>query len=75
MREKLLAILKPYKADAVVDEILELFNHQNHKKLSAREVREIRAYHRRGESQRDIAYLFNVNPATVSRIVRGLYHG
>lgn len=62
------------KLDSTAEEIITLFNSQNKKKLSPVQVREIRAYHRRGESQADIAYLYGVNPATVSRIVRGEYH-
>ena len=46
----------------------------NEKKLGSWEVRQIRAEHKRGESQVDIAGTYGVNPATVSRIVRGLYH-
>lgn len=75
MKEKLLALLKPYGAEDALEDILALFNNQNQKKLSPREVREIRSYCRRGESQSDIAYLYGVNPATISRIVRGIYHG
>lgn len=46
----------------------------NEKKLSAADVREIRKLYRKGETQVDISYLFDINPATVSRIVRGEYH-
>lgn len=46
----------------------------NAKKLTQREVSLIRDLHRAGSSQRDIAYSFDVNPATISRIVRGIYH-
>lgn len=46
----------------------------NTKKLLPADVRQIRAMHRRGASQADIAHAYRVNPATVSRIVRGIYH-
>jgi DNA-binding transcriptional regulator YiaG len=46
----------------------------NKRKLSAREVRDIRAAHRNGMSQKDLADSYEVNPATISRTVRGLYH-
>lgn len=48
----------------------------NAKKLTADEVAGIRRLHQRSAlSQREIAEAFDVNPATVSRIVRGIYHG
>lgn len=46
----------------------------NKRKLSAREVQDIRAAHRGGMSQKDLADSYEVNPATISRTVRGLYH-
>lgn len=46
----------------------------NKRKLSDREVRDIRAAHRGGMSQKDLASNYQVNPATISRTVRGLYH-
>ena len=46
----------------------------NRKKLSSREVTEIRSAHRNGMAQRGIAEAYDVNPATISRIVRGIYH-
>lgn len=46
----------------------------NRKKLTAKEVGTIRELKRSGESNRSIADVFDINPATVSRIVRGLYH-
>ena len=48
----------------------------NAKKLSPREVERIRNQARSGRfSQRQIADMYGVNPGTVSRIVRGIYHG
>lgn len=46
----------------------------NKRKLSEREVRDIREAHRGGMSQKDLASNYQVNPATISRTVRGLYH-
>lgn len=46
----------------------------NRKKLSPREVSGIRSlWTRSGMSQRQIADVYDVNPATVSRIVRNIY--
>lgn len=45
----------------------------NRKKLTKREVELIRGLRRSGSTQRDLAVMFEVNPATVSRIVRGIY--
>lgn len=49
-------------------------NRLNAKKLTGNDVHEIRLLHASGMKQRDIAYSYDVNPATVSRIVRGIYH-
>lgn len=46
----------------------------NRKKLTKQEVHTIRELSRSGLSNREIADTFDINPATVSRIVRGLYH-
>lgn len=46
----------------------------NRPKLTEREVEDIRAAHRAGMSQIDLANNYGVNPATISRTVRGLYH-
>lgn len=59
--------------DAIEDQDL-LIVESNAKKLLPADVRQIRAMHKRGSSQVDIAYAFRINPATVSRIVRGHYH-
>ncbi|RJQ79939.1 helix-turn-helix domain-containing protein [Pseudonocardiaceae bacterium YIM PH 21723] len=46
----------------------------NRRKLTASEVKSIRVLHRTGRfTQRHIADIYAVNPATVSRIVRDLY--
>ncbi len=46
----------------------------NKKKLSEREVKEIRNLNKASHlTQREIADIYDVNSATVSRIVRGLY--
>lgn len=47
----------------------------NRKKLSPRDVFQIRKLHGNGMSQREIADHYVVNPATVSRVVRGVYYG
>ena len=47
----------------------------NRKKLSARDVFQIRKLHSNGMTQREIAAHYVVNPATVSRVVRGVYYG
>ena len=47
---------------------------QNRKKLTPSEVAQIREMKRAGETNREIAYCFDINPATVSRIARGIYH-
>lgn len=46
----------------------------NRRKLTELEVRDIRAAYRGGMSQSDLANNYGVNPATISRTVRGLYH-
>ncbi|WP_439377874.1 hypothetical protein [Amycolatopsis lexingtonensis] len=49
--------------------------HSNAKKLTAREVQRIRDLWSTSDwTQTAIADAFDVNPATVSRIVRGIYH-
>lgn len=54
--------------------VLEAIPLDNRRKLTANEVSDIRAAHRGGMSQRDLAHAYQVNPATISRTVRGLYH-
>jgi DNA-binding NarL/FixJ family response regulator len=46
----------------------------NRPKLTDREVRSIRAMHRKGVTQHEIADIYDIHNATVSRIVRGIYH-
>lgn len=46
----------------------------NRRKLSEQEVKDIRAAYRGGMSQIDLANSYSVNPATISRTVRGIYH-
>ncbi|ASR77150.1 HTH DNA binding protein [Mycobacterium phage MyraDee] len=46
----------------------------NRKKLGKRDADTIRQMKRAGFTQREIAASFDVNPATVSRIIRGIYH-
>lgn len=46
----------------------------NRHKLTQHEVQDIRAAHRGGMKQKDLAINYGVNPATISRIVRGVYH-
>jgi DNA-binding transcriptional regulator YiaG len=53
---------------------LEAKPHDNKRKLSSREVNDIRAAHKGGMSQIDLANNYGVNPATISRTVRGFYH-
>ena len=47
----------------------------NTKKLSPRDVRRMREMYRNGGyTQAELADIFDVNPATVSRTVRNIYH-
>lgn len=46
----------------------------NRKKLQAWEVQDIRGMYRAGFKQSEIADSYDVNRATISRIVRGQYH-
>lgn len=45
----------------------------NRKKLTAKEAATIRDMVRSGYSQRAVAAIYDVAPATVSRLVRGIY--
>lgn len=60
--------------DVVITDVLSVLGSSNRKKLTPGEVRDIRSRYRRGETQASIADDFSINPATVSRIVRGDYH-
>lgn len=58
-----------------LETIVDYFDHINKKKLKEREVKQIRhCYETQLMSQGDLASAFGVNPATISRIVRGIYH-
>lgn len=46
----------------------------NRQKLTSREVRDIRDAYFGGAKQSDLADRYGVNPATISRTVRGIYH-
>ena len=46
----------------------------NRRKLSSREVKDIREAYRNGMPQHELADAYGVNPATISRTVRGIYH-
>lgn len=47
----------------------------NSKKLDARDVQKIRQLYESGNwKQKELADAFNVNDATISRIVRGIYY-
>ena len=46
----------------------------NRKKLSAQDVKDIRQAFQGGMSQSDLAKNYGVNPATISRTVRRIYH-
>ncbi|AMS01037.1 hypothetical protein SEA_ARCHERNM_43 [Mycobacterium phage ArcherNM] len=46
----------------------------NRKKLTDREVRDIRDAYYGGARQKELAEKYGVNPATISRTVRGVYH-
>ncbi len=62
--------------DQLRQQVDDLQNHgRNRKKLSGREVKEIRNLARASDlTQREIADCYDINPATVSRIIRGVYH-
>lgn len=55
-------------------EALEAQTFDNRPKLTDHEVKDIRAAYRGGMSQKDLAHAYGVNPATISRTVRGIYH-
>lgn len=46
----------------------------NRKKLSEQEAKDIRDAYYGGAKQKDLARNYGVNPATISRLVRGIYH-
>lgn len=57
-----------------VEELEFVARNENRPKLTDRDARRIRELERAGYTQSDIASMFDVNKATVSRIVRGIYH-
>ena len=67
------SVLSEYGAEKAAEEIMGIFRATNRKKLSASEVRTLRMMHRAGSTQAALADRFSINPATVSRIVRGIY--
>lgn len=67
------AVLSEYGAEEATGEVMGIFRATNRKKLNASEVRTLRMMHRAGSTQAELADRFSVNPATVSRIVRGIY--
>ncbi|AIW02941.1 HTH DNA binding protein [Mycobacterium phage Malec] len=46
----------------------------NRKKLTEADAKDIRNAYYGGAKQKDLARNYGVNPATISRLVRGLYH-
>ncbi|AHJ86661.1 HTH DNA binding protein [Mycobacterium phage CRB1] len=46
----------------------------NRKKLTKQEVKDIRDAYFGGAKQKDLARSYGVNPATISRTIRGIYH-
>ncbi|AIT13364.1 hypothetical protein PBI_EQUEMIOH13_48 [Mycobacterium phage Equemioh13] len=46
----------------------------NRKKLTTQEVKDIRDAYFGGAKQKDLARTYGVNPATISRTIRGIYH-
>lgn len=67
------SVLSEYGAEAATGDVMAIFRATNRKKLSASEVRTLRMMHRSGSTQAELAERFSINPATVSRIVRGIY--
>ena len=47
---------------------------KNRPKLRPNEAQQIRILHRDGLPQKDIAQMYEVHPATISRIISGVYH-
>jgi DNA-binding MarR family transcriptional regulator len=60
--------------DELLARVTQIEGPKNAKKLTAREVKEIRNLWRStANTQRDIAEIYDVHPATVSRIIREQY--
>lgn len=60
---------------ATVEWYAEQARNGNRRRLSDSDVKHIRELHRKGFTQTEIASIYDVNKATVSRIVRHIYHG
>jgi len=79
MTETVVKVIKELEAlvkerDDLLEELKSLRDWNNKPKLSSGDVRDIRQACRGGMRQKDLADNYGVNPATVSRIVRGIYH-
>lgn len=73
--EDLKKILGITATDKKVAKVIDYFDHINVKKLTKEEVAEIRhCYEMESFSQERLAEIYGVNPATISRTVRGIYH-
>lgn len=74
LSEHVYALKQAYEAEREETRRLRAAN-DNRKKLTRGEVFRIRLlWNKGGWSQAALADAFDVNPATVSRIVRGIYH-
>ena len=60
--------------DFLLEELEDLKDWDNKPKLTDGEVKDIRLAYRGGMKQKDLADNYGVNPSTISRIVRGIYH-
>lgn len=67
------AVLSEHGAEEAFEDVMTVFRSSNRKKLTDKDVRHLRAMHRNGDTQSEIADFYSLNPATVSRIVRGEY--
>lgn len=76
LSEKVYALGEAWKAEVARNELAtKRTQNDNRKKLTKYEVSAIRRlFHDKGWSQAEIADAYDINPATVSRIVRGIYH-
>lgn len=80
----ILEVLETYEVNnpmTIADSILDLLEDNdlmivgsNEKKLVPAQVRAIRSKHKLGATQAELAEFYKVNPATISRIVRGIYY-
>jgi DNA-binding MarR family transcriptional regulator len=75
LSEKLYALKNAYSAEVARNEqATKRTKNDNRKKLGAPEVASIRRLYDMGWTQSELADAFAVNPATISRTVRGIYH-